>query len=499
MDAKKHEEEINTFHLEEGRKSELRTVYHDTQMSKQSPHHVENSKRSENQMTEPTTTTEKPESRTKRVATLDVFRGLTIAVMILVDDAGGEWPQINHSPWDGCTLADFVMPFFLFIVGAAIALAFKKFQKPMAAVKKVLIRTIKLLFWGLILQGGYSHAPDDLSYGVDMKEIRWCGILQRIALGYAVVALVEIAITRTRASLDLPDVKLGIFRLYKWHWLTALGIIIIYFSCVHGLYVPDWQFQSAYTDEILTVKCGVRAHFGPACNAVGYVDRKVQGLRHLYQNPEWTRALPCDIHSPSSTTDFRAGAPPWCQAPFEPEGILSSISSILSAILGIHYGHVLIHYKGHIKRLLHWVLPAVILVSFGLIFHYSHVILLNKQLYSFSYVCLTGGTAGLVFSAFYIVIDILGLHMPFLLLEWMGRNAMLVFVMAAEGIFPAFINGWYYKSPNNTLVYWVKKHIFVKPWHSQKVGTLLYVLFGEILFWGIISGILHWQGIYWTL
>lgn len=80
MDAKKHEEEINTFHLEEGRKSELRTVYHDTQMSKQSPHHVENSKKSQNQMTEPTTTTEKPESRTKRVATLDVFRGLTIAV-----------------------------------------------------------------------------------------------------------------------------------------------------------------------------------------------------------------------------------------------------------------------------------------------------------------------------------------------------------------------------------------------------------------------------------
>lgn len=45
-------------------------------------------------------------------------------------------------------------------------------------VKKIIVRTIKLVFWGLILQGGYSHAPDDLQYGVDMKHIRWCGILQ---------------------------------------------------------------------------------------------------------------------------------------------------------------------------------------------------------------------------------------------------------------------------------------------------------------------------------
>jgi predicted acyltransferase len=45
--------------------------------------------------------------------------------MILVDDAGGEWPMIGHAPWNGCNLADFVMPFFLFIVGMSIALALK--------------------------------------------------------------------------------------------------------------------------------------------------------------------------------------------------------------------------------------------------------------------------------------------------------------------------------------------------------------------------------------
>ncbi|OMO82044.1 hypothetical protein COLO4_23272 [Corchorus olitorius] len=61
----------------------------------------------------------------QRLVSLDVFRGLTVALMILVDDAGGAFPSINHAPWFGVTIADFVMPFFLFGVGVSISLAFK--------------------------------------------------------------------------------------------------------------------------------------------------------------------------------------------------------------------------------------------------------------------------------------------------------------------------------------------------------------------------------------
>ncbi|KAE9598140.1 putative heparan-alpha-glucosaminide N-acetyltransferase [Lupinus albus] len=73
--------------------------------------------------------------------------------MILVDDGGGEWPMIGHAPWNGCNLADFVMPFFLFIVGMTIPLSLKRIPNKLVAAKKVLVRTIKLLFWGLLLQG----------------------------------------------------------------------------------------------------------------------------------------------------------------------------------------------------------------------------------------------------------------------------------------------------------------------------------------------------------
>lgn len=438
----------------------------------------------------------------KRVASLDIFRGLTVALMILVDDAGGEWPVIGHAPWNGCNLADFVMPFFLFIVGMAIALALKRIPNQFDAIRKVILRTLKLLFWGLLLQGGFSHAPDELTYGVDMKLIRWCGILQRIALAYLVVALVEILLRDSQAE-NLSPRWFSIFKFYAWHWIVGAGVLVVYLAALYGTYVPDWQFtvhnkDSIYYGKSFTVACGERGKLNPPCNAVGYIDRKVLGLSHMYHRPAWRRSEACNENSPYEGP-FRKDAPSWCYAPFEPEGILSSISAILSTIIGVHFGHVLIHLKGHQERLKHWLIMGSSLLILGIILHFTHAIPLNKQLYTLSYVCVTSGAAALVFSSFYILVDILNFRYLFLPLEWIGMNAMLVYVMAAEGIFAGFINGWYYDDPHNTLIYWIKKHLFIGVWNSRRLGILLYVLFAEILFWGIVSGILHRFGIYWKL
>ncbi|XP_057745748.1 uncharacterized protein LOC130963664 [Arachis stenosperma] len=437
--------------------------------------------------------------KTKRIATLDAFRGFTIVVMILVDDAGGAYPEIDHSPWNGCTLADFVMPFFLFIVGVAIALAFKRVPKVKYAVKKIFIRTLKLLFWGILLQGGYSHAPDDLSYGVDMKFIRWCGILQRIGLVYCVVALIETFTSNIRTTTLNPG-HLSIFTAYRWQWFGGFVAFVIYMVTTFSLYVPNWSFVD-YNEENpkrYTVICGMRGDLGAACNAVGYVDRQVWGINHLYSQPVWSRLKACTLSSPSEG-HFRIDAPTWCRAPFEPEGLLSSISAILSGTIGIHYGHVLIHFKRHSERLKQWVSMGFVLLILGIILHLTHAIPINKQLYSFSYVCFTAGAAGIVFSALYILIDVWGFRTPFLFLEWIGMNAMLVFVMAAQSIFPGFVNGWYYKDQDNTLVNWIQEHVFNNVWHSERLGTLLYVIFAEITFWGMVAGIFHKLGIYWKL
>lgn len=445
---------------------------------------------------------EKAPRRSRRVASLDVFRGLTVALMILVDGAGDEWPVIGHAPWNGCNLADFVMPFFLFIVGMAIPLSLKRISDRGRAVRRVVIRTLKLLFWGILLQGGYSHAPDELTYGVDMKHIRWCGILQRIALAYLVVAVLEI-VTKDAKIQDQSSSGFSIFKLYFSQWIVACCILVIYLSLVYGIYVPDWEFKVRNVDspnygKVLTVTCGTRGNLNPPCNAVGYIDRKVLGINHLYQKPAWRRHRACTDDSPHEGP-FKRDAPAWCVAPFEPEGILSSLSAVLSTIIGVHYGHVLVHMKSHMDRLKQWVTMGIALLVLGIILHFSHAIPLNKQLYTFSYICVTAGAAGIVFSMFYFLVDILNLRYLFVPLQWIGMNAMLVYVMAAAGIFEGFLNGWYYEGTNNTLVYWVRKHVFVRVWHSARVGILLYVVFAQILFWALIAGLLHRAGLYWKL
>nr|CAB3491284.1 unnamed protein product [Digitaria exilis] len=422
---------------------------------------------------------EEVQRKSKRVAALDAFRGLTIVIMILVDDGGGAYERIDHSPWNGCTLADFVMPFFLFIVGVAIAFALKRVPNIGAAVKKIALRTLKMLFWGVLLQGGYSHAPDDLSYGVDMKKIRWCGILQRIALVYFVVALIEAFTTKVRPT-TVRSGPCAIFDAYRWQWLGGFIAFVIYIVTTFSLYVPDWSFVYHNDGDVndgkqFTVQCGVRASLDQACNAVGYIDRQVWGINHLYTQPVWIRSKDCTFSSPNMGP-LRADAPAWCLAPFEPEGLLSSISSILSGTIGIHYGHVLIHFKTHKERLKHWLLMGFALLVLGIILHFTNAIPINKQLYSFSYVCFTGGAAGIVLSAFYILV-------------W----------FMSQGILAAFVNGWYYESPDKSLVHWIVKHVFVNVWHSQRLGTLLYVIFCEIVFWGVAAGVLHKLGIYWKL
>ncbi|KAK6126244.1 hypothetical protein DH2020_040016 [Rehmannia glutinosa] len=383
--------------------------------------------------------------KTKRVATLDAFRGLTIVLMILVDDAGGAYPKIDHSPWNGCTLADFVLPFFLFIVGVAIALALKKIPEVKYAIRKIILRTLKLIFWGILLQGGYSHAPDNLTYGVDMKHFRWCGILQNsfgiFRRGFSRDSTIKLG------STGLKSGPFSIFTAYKWQWIGGFVAFVIYMVTTFSLFVPDWSFTVRQDDtaERYTVKCGMRGHLGPACNAVGYVDRQVWGINHLYNQPVWARLRACTFSSPGDGL-FGDDAPSWCRAPFEPEGLLSSISAIVTGTIGIHYGHVLIHFKGHAQRLKQWVSMGLVLLIVACILHFTDAIPINKQLYSFSYVCFTAGAAGIVFSVLYILIDVWGLRTPFLFLEWIGMNAMLVFVMAAQGIFAAFINGWYFKT-----------------------------------------------------
>lgn len=134
-----------------------------------------------------------------RVESLDAFRGLTIAGMILVNNPGN-WDSVfeplTHASWNGCTFADLVFPFFLFIMGAAMPFAFARRVASGQAMRqlhtRIVTRTLKLIALGLVLNG-VAALPA-------LAAMRIPGVLQRIALVYLVTALLYLHATpRTRA------------------------------------------------------------------------------------------------------------------------------------------------------------------------------------------------------------------------------------------------------------------------------------------------------------
>lgn len=384
-------------------------------------------------------------SKRTRLISLDVFRGLTVALMILVDDAGGLLPAINHSPWNGVTLADFVMPFFLFIVGVSLGLTYKRLPSRVVATRKATLRALKLLILGLMLQGGYIHGLNDLTYGVDIQRIRWTGVLQRIAVAYLVTALCEIWLKRD----DVVKSELSLVKKYQFQWMLTLVLTITYASLLYGLYVPDWEYQIP-SESSFSVKCGVRGDTGPACNAVGMIDRKLLGIQHLYRRPVYARTKECSINSPDYGP-LPPNAPSWCQAPFDPEGLLSSVMAIVTCLIGLHFGHIIVHFKDHKDRILSWMIPAsgLVIVGFILDFCGLHV---NKALYSISYTFVTAGAAGILFAGIYVMVDVFGFRRPTIVLEWMGMHALMIYIFAACNVLPFLLQGFYWKKPENNLL-----------------------------------------------
>ncbi|XVF16902.1 hypothetical protein REPUB_Repub10bG0071000 [Reevesia pubescens] len=387
----------------------------------------------------------------QRLVSLDVFRGLTIVLMILVDDVGGLLPAINHSPWNGLTLADYVMPFFLFIVGVSLGLTYKRVSCRVTATTKAVLRALKLLMLGLFLQGGFFHGLNDLTYGVDIQQMRLMGILQRIAIAYLVAAMCEIWLKGD----DNVTSELTLLRKYQFQWVAALVLTIIYISLLYGLYVPDWEYQipdatSSSAPKIFSVKCGLRGDTGPACNAVGMIDRKILGIQHLYRKPVFERTKQCSINSPDYGP-LPSDAPTWCEAPFDPEGLLSSVMAMVSCLVGLHYGHTIVHFKDHWDRIRLWLIPSSAFLFLGLALDIlgMHV---NKALYTFSYMCVTAGAAGFLFAGIYLLVDMYGYRRMTLVLEWMGKHALVIYILAACNIIPIIVQGFYWKQPQNNIL-----------------------------------------------
>lgn len=152
----------------------------------------------------------------ERLLSLDVFRGITIGLMIVVNSPGS-WKHIyaplRHSAWHGCTPTDLVFPFFMFIVGSAMWYSFKKYGHELSKgiSVKILRRTTLIFLIGLALNAYGAHS-------VEWSSLRIMGVLQRIALAYGLASFIVLG---TRAK--YAGIITGIILLVYWGLLVVFG------------------------------------------------------------------------------------------------------------------------------------------------------------------------------------------------------------------------------------------------------------------------------------
>ena len=236
----------------------------------------------------------------QRLLSLDILRGLTIILMIIVNTPGS-WSHVYapllHAEWDGLTPTDFVFPCFLFIVGASIVFALGKKTDQRGVVTKILWRALKIYLVGIFLW---------LWPNFDFSNIRFVGVLPRIALVYLICALIFVFTKRAN----------------QWRLaLCLLGIytVVMVFVPVPGVGVPD-----------LSV---------PMKNWAHYLDSKL---------------LPGYL---------------W-QKTWDPEGLLSTAGAVGSTLLGMTAAAIYQSYEETSDKLFAMMRRGFILLALGYLLSY---------------------------------------------------------------------------------------------------------------------------------
>lgn len=357
-------------------------------------------------------------STDSRIVSLDVFRGITIAGMIVVNDPG-TWSHIyaplRHAPWHGITPTDMVFPFFIFIVGISTSLSLSRRKEAghemTSLAGKILWRTCIIFALGLFMW---------LFPKFDWSAIRIPGVLQRIALVYAACALLYIGTS----------------------WKTQLAIasvfLIGYCAVLQTVPIPvdDTIAAAIETGEVATAsgttavtpqplgdsEAGdsasvIAANLQPGTNLAAWVDRQ--------------------------TTPGRLWEKTW-----DPEGLLSTLPAIANGIIGMLLGQLLLWRKDPEARCNLLMAAGFGLFIAGTIWSWSFP--LNKNLWSSSFVLYTAGLASLSFGALYWIIDVnkrVTWAYPF---RVFGANAIAAFVLhgliARLLAIPLGSNEWTFKA-----------------------------------------------------
>ena len=279
-----------------------------------------------------TTNPAKPSSPVKRLLSLDVVRGITIAFMIMVNNNGGpgSWHFMNHAQWNGLTPTDLVFPTFVFIVGVSVVFAFEARLARGAARTQLAIHT----FWRAVILILFGIVVNSFPFFA-LAHLRFYGVLQRIAVCYLVVGLFYLWDQRVSTKIAALVVSLvGYWVLVRWVPIPGVG--------VPGRDVPFMDMTQ---------------------NLVSWVDRHVFP-HHLY------------LYAPDHNVR-------------DPEGLLSDLPAIGTALMGVLTGLWLRTQRSVPVKAIG--LAAASATSLLLGYLWSLSFPLNKNMWTSSFVLVAGG------------------------------------------------------------------------------------------------------------
>jgi predicted acyltransferase len=366
-----------------------------------------------------------------RLLSLDVFRGLTVAAMILVNNPGS-WSTIyaplKHAEWNGCTPTDLIFPFFLFIVGVSISYALGS-KKDATSQSKLLFTAFKraliLFALGLFL----NLFPKVFTNPVEaFNTVRIPGVLQRIAIVFFITALIFIK-TSQKTQLRL-----------------FVGILIVYWALMTLVPVPGVGY----------------ANLEKETNLGAWLDRTILTEAHLWKS-----------------------AKTW-----DPEGILSTLPAIATGLFGVLIGTWLRRKDREESVKISWMFSTgMIAVILGLIWDLCFPI--NKALWTSSFVLYAGGLATIGLALCYWLIDVQGYKKgttPFVVY---GVNAITVFFLS--GLIPRILSMIMVTMPDGTRInsrVWMYETFFTPyftPVNASLAGAITFILIWLAILWWMFS------------
>ena len=376
---------------------------------------------------------------TERLTALDVFRGLTIASMLLVNDPGSwsaiYWP-LEHAPWHGWTPTDLIFPFFLFIVGITTHLSLSR-RDPASVRGKIIRRGLLIVLVGLLLNaypffwwGKIAGNPDPTFWDrvvYRAEHLRFLGVLQRIGIAYIAAALLTLRTTLRQQIAIIAFILFG-----YWAVMTL---------------IPGYTL-----DE-------------PSQTLAAYTDRLILGTNHIW-----------------------ASSKTW-----DPEGPLSTLPAVATAMLGVLAGRWITrrdHELGDRVGRLFYAGVAGLLIGWTWSFFFP----INKNLWTSSYVVFTAGFACVILAVCLWIIDIRGVRWwtkPWVIY---GVNPLVAF--AGSGLMARTIDSLIKVESGGRKVslHQLSYARLFEPYFPEKFASLLWGLCFVALWLGILA-LLHKRNI----